>query len=652
MATTNEDLADICRLWTPQSLALFYDWIQKDADPNTPIKFPNHLWPVALGLCDNRINKLMLQIGPGSGKSLLLSQVYPAWVLGHDPKKTIMTISGAEDLASGFLGTVMHIVEHSKPFRLAYPDVVPDKNRGWSMGNGAFVKGARIAQPDASYNAFGLASKALTGKHAGLIILDDIHDSENSATKEQCSKVTDRYSSQIVGRAESTGARFLLAGRRWSVHDLYGTLEKSGGWVVLRLPAERPQSELLYYDVYVPNDLECVFTDGFCQMPDGQMVYSYEGKLPAKEPIQRANKMSRMRWPFGRDPMKQGFFWPESPQKRMDYFEQKHMNPSITKAVYQCDPASVETAVFLEEDFGMLYSAPDEIELGRANSPTVDAFCGQGQMVVQAWDTAFSATSTADHSVCITALLIYNDQYRNNEDPELIGPCEPHYIIRVLDVKRVKLSFSEVVQDIRAEYMKWRPNTIVIENKAYAVAAIELLKNSGLPLEPVTPEISKRGRAVEGLGAGSAQGWFRQKRVEFPDNDPEWLQPLKEEMLDFTGDPGRTDDQVDSMVHLVRWAIMEGTGAIMPTGWQTVEEVNARMRTSDKTNQVFGGDMLNPFDTMCGSCAFYKTETGWCRKHQFSTVSIGSCDDHRLNSDPEIKPIIPDMANFSWTMNV
>ena len=93
-----DTLADACRSWTPKGLALFYELIFSDLG----WKFPAHLFPVALGICDTRINKLMLIIGPGSGKSQFLSITVPAWIVGHDPNTTALGISGGEALMQGF----------------------------------------------------------------------------------------------------------------------------------------------------------------------------------------------------------------------------------------------------------------------------------------------------------------------------------------------------------------------------------------------------------------------------------------------------------------------------------------------------------------------------------------------------------------------
>ena len=263
----HDTLADACRSWTPKGLALFYELIFSDLG----WKFPAHLFPVALGICDTRINKLMLIIGPGSGKSQFLSITVPAWIVGHDPNTTALGISGGEALMQGFQKATMGIIESSPHWKRVFPNVKPDKALGWSTEGGMFVSGRRPGIPDASYLACGIDSKYLTGKHGKLIIIDDLHNEENSSTSEQCDKVVQKYAKTIVGRADPMGARFIMAGRRWHEDDIYGKLKESD-WVVLELPAEREGSRRLFYDVFVPDGLQCVFTDRVCLLPDGSEV--------------------------------------------------------------------------------------------------------------------------------------------------------------------------------------------------------------------------------------------------------------------------------------------------------------------------------------------------------------------------------------------
>ena len=223
---------------------------------------PEHLMPVCHALADQRIQKLQIILGPGSGKSQLLSIAYPAWRLGLDPTQTVLGISGAENLIQGFMAATMDIIDNSPAYRAIFPEVTPDKEAGWSTQRGMFVKGRRPGIPDASYWGAGLTSKALAGKHARTIIIDDVHTAENSATIEQCLKVREIYYNTILGRADPMGARFILAGRRWHEEDLYGFLQQSEDWVVMVLPAIRDGQKNLYYDVHIPDGLTCCFNEG------------------------------------------------------------------------------------------------------------------------------------------------------------------------------------------------------------------------------------------------------------------------------------------------------------------------------------------------------------------------------------------------------
>jgi hypothetical protein len=193
--------------------------------------------------------------------SLLLSVTYPAFMIGQDPTLTILALSAGEALMQGFMSSVMEWIEHSAMWKLLFPNVKPDKGKGWSTEKGLFVTGRKPGDPDASYFAVGLSSKALTGKHAKIIIGDDLHDAENSASAEACMKVRDLYYRQIIGRADPQGARFIFAGRRWHQEDIYGHLKATGDWVVMELQAQRDNAPDLYWDVTIPEGVICCLNE-------------------------------------------------------------------------------------------------------------------------------------------------------------------------------------------------------------------------------------------------------------------------------------------------------------------------------------------------------------------------------------------------------
>ncbi len=204
--------------------------------------------------------------------SQMLSVIYPTWLIGHDPAMTILGISGGESLMQGFQQAAQRIIESSPAFLASFPNVRPDKNAGWSAERGLFVTGHPSGIPDANYLAAGMNSVYVTGKHSRTLIVDDLHNKENSATAEQCKKVRETYYNTILGRADPMGARIIVAGRRWSTEDIYGSLIESESFVTLRLPFIRDGEKQLYYDVYVPDDIECVFTDRKVHCGDGSIV--------------------------------------------------------------------------------------------------------------------------------------------------------------------------------------------------------------------------------------------------------------------------------------------------------------------------------------------------------------------------------------------
>jgi predicted phage terminase large subunit-like protein len=595
-------------------------------------------------------------IGPGSGKSVAISQVFPTAVLGRDPTQNILCVSGAEALATGFQNVVMNYVEGNDAFKQVFPTVKPDKSAGWSSTAGMFVSGHRPSSPDASFWSAGISSKALTGKHGTILIFDDLHDEENSSTEEQCLGVVRKYVMQLTGRADPMGARFLMAGRRWHESDLYGTLKDNGDWVVLTLPAERPDSRRLWYDIVVPVGIECVFTDGKCQAPDGTMIDVISGDL-SKMVVKVDTKengvvLRHIEWVYGEDPEEQGFFWPASKHKRQEYFNNKRLLPAETEAVYQCNPGARQGVVFLDSDFDRRFALPDDAELG-VQSPAMRKFLGNGATVVQGWDTAFSANATSDFSVCVTLMLVPCDEYHRGEDPAELGECEAHFDVYVLDVWRDRIKFAGVAPKMREMFHKWQPSAITVENKAYAVGAIEALENSGMPIEAVNPGPleSKRARAVEGVGAGSVQGWARQGRLLVPYEAP-WLEAFIREMKDFTGTKGGTDDQVDALVYGVRWAIRNGSAAGgLPTGWNSESEIEGQMHRSEQPMDAlatFVGNAMqteafNPFGECCGYCKHFnkvsmskglpsnrdrdKLPLEYCLLHSKKVSTIYSCDD-------------------------
>jgi phage terminase large subunit-like protein len=345
------------------------------------------------------------------------------------------------------------------------------------------------------------------------------------------------------------------------------------------------------------------------------------------------------------------FFWPEAPEKRKEAQLVRRGSPADFESVYQCRPGRRDSAVFSAEDFAY-YAPPVGLQIGLL-SPAVAAFCAKGSGIWQAWDTAFSKTVGAAYTVGITGLFIACNSYHRGESPEILGPCEPHFDIAVLNVFRDKVEAGDLggkglLPAVRSEHRKWRPEAVIIENRASGIELIHALPSFDIPVIGVTAKEGKRARALSSVdGAGSAQGWFKLHRVLFPLKAP-WKEALETELKDFVGDESGLTDQVDALVHLVVYAIRLGSQTmLLPSDWsperigeagalQTMNDLASDLAQTDPRARILEGIGFlpslgeDPFSMSCGGCKAYLN--GNCATHHRRVTPFDICPSFEAKS--------------------
>jgi hypothetical protein len=122
------------------------------------------------------------------------------------------------------------------------------------------------------------------------------------------------------------------------------------------------------------------------------------------------------------------------------------------------------------------------------------------------------------------------------------------------------------------------------------------------------------------------------------------MESFRDEHCDFTGEPGKTDDQVDAMIHLVRYAITAGAGGALPSGWTTPEQVNEKMSDRNAIGNI--NEVINPFGETCGFCKFYEKRDHLCRRHSRRVSSIDTCPDHKSSVEAVPTPFYIDLAGL------
>lgn len=202
------------------------------------IQYPRYVFGAHhLLICDalerverGECKRLMIFMPPRHGKSMLVSEYFPAWYLGRNPANKVIAASYNAELAQDFGRKVRNQL----------------KDAAWQ----AVFPGAHIDQSSAaadrinlmeggSYFAVGVGG-AVTGRGADLMLIDDpIKGREEADSETYRRKLKDWYASTAYTRLMPGGAVIMVL-TRWHEDDLAGWClaeHEHEGWEVLSLPA-------------------------------------------------------------------------------------------------------------------------------------------------------------------------------------------------------------------------------------------------------------------------------------------------------------------------------------------------------------------------------------------------------------------------------
>ena len=196
---------------------------------------PHHLKLIELldAVSAGEIDRLMLLMPPGSGKSWYGSVLFPAWWLHRHPMDSIIAASHTADLAKNFGRRLRGIIFENEA-ALGYT-LAEDNRAAWRFSTS--LRG--------EYFASGIDGP-ITGRRADLVLIDDPikkHEEADSAARRD--GIWEWYRSELISRLKPRG-RIVLIMTRWHQDDLGGRLLNSGdGWHTLKLPAFAGENDAL-----------------------------------------------------------------------------------------------------------------------------------------------------------------------------------------------------------------------------------------------------------------------------------------------------------------------------------------------------------------------------------------------------------------------
>ena len=198
--------------------------------------------------------RLLINIPPRYGKTLLVSVLYPAWVWLSRPDARFLTASYGADLATRDSVRMRRLVE-SDWYQATWP-------RAARLVDDQATK-ARFETRQGGARVSVSVGGAATGEGGDVIIVDDPLKIEQAHSDLQRQAVVDWFDHTLATRLNNptTGA-IIIVGQRVHEADLFGHLLDRGGWTHLCLPAEYDP----HHPYHCPHDPR--ITDGELLWPE------------------------------------------------------------------------------------------------------------------------------------------------------------------------------------------------------------------------------------------------------------------------------------------------------------------------------------------------------------------------------------------------
>lgn len=155
---------------------------------------------------------LILEIAPRHGKSQLASINFPAWFVGKNPDKHIITASYSQDLSVDFGAKARNIVK-SPEHQAIFPQT--------ELSSDTQAKDRWMTSRGGSYTSVGVGG-TLTGRGGHVLLIDDPHkDRAEADSLHMRNKIWEWFRSTAYSRLEPRGVVIIIM-QRWHKDDLVG----------------------------------------------------------------------------------------------------------------------------------------------------------------------------------------------------------------------------------------------------------------------------------------------------------------------------------------------------------------------------------------------------------------------------------------------
>ncbi|HVL74109.1 MAG TPA: hypothetical protein VM434_19730 [Beijerinckiaceae bacterium] len=228
------DRSALLRAILRQDLASFLAKSFGTLEPGSPYLDNWHVHAIAHQLMRvhrGEVKRLVINVPPRSGKSILVTVGFTAWLLGHDPRKRVMAISYANELARKHAADFRSVVG-TEWYRRLFPAFQVKTDREMELittGHG--------------FRYAGSIGGSVLGRGANLIVVDDpIKGLAAALSASERRRVAEFYDNTLYSRLNNKAQdAIIIVMQRLHQDDLVGHVLDKEPWEVLSIPAIAPE---------------------------------------------------------------------------------------------------------------------------------------------------------------------------------------------------------------------------------------------------------------------------------------------------------------------------------------------------------------------------------------------------------------------------
>ena len=164
-----------------------------------------------------RVRNAIVNVPPRAGKSIMISVAFPAWLLGHDPRRRVICVS-VEDRLVRLLAEGFRSVVESEWYARTFPAFKISSRGNRAHETLTTARGFRFGVP---------LGGSVLGRGADFLIGDDVMSADAALSEKVRRRQLDQWATKFPSRLDnkSKGAT-IIVGQRLHEDDIVGRLTR------------------------------------------------------------------------------------------------------------------------------------------------------------------------------------------------------------------------------------------------------------------------------------------------------------------------------------------------------------------------------------------------------------------------------------------